>query len=145
MLENLVRQHPESAAARAGLGRLDVLLGRLAEGERHLRAAIAMDDRPLEPHLYLGLVLMQQRRCQEAVPVFRAQPDYGQAHLRLGQCLSRQSRITTKRVRRMFRGRVANAGPLGSLRGVACLPRLIGERKSCRTVAARTGSRTSEC
>ncbi|MFP5379104.1 MAG: tetratricopeptide repeat protein [Vicinamibacteria bacterium] len=91
VLEQLVERHPESVRARAGLGRMYVLVGRFTEGETLLREAIAQDDGPLEPHLYLGFALTQQRRCAEAIPIFRAltarQPDYGQAHLRLGLCL----------------------------------------------------------
>ena len=92
LLEELVRRNPDSAIARAGLGRMLVLVGQFAAAEPHLRQALAIEADQTEVRLYLATAIRQQSRCSEAVVEYRRvidrQPDHAAALLGLGQCLA---------------------------------------------------------
>ena len=69
---------------------------RLAEAERILRRAIALDSKAAHPHWSLGMLYARQGRYAEAVPLFEhllqiAPRDY-QAHLFLGHLYQRTGR-----------------------------------------------------
>ena len=71
---------------------------RLAEAEKLLRRAIALDSKTAHPHWSLGMLYARQGRYAEAVPLFEhllqiAPRDY-QAHLFLGHLYQRTGRQT---------------------------------------------------
>jgi tetratricopeptide (TPR) repeat protein len=93
ILEELVRRYPDSAKARAGLGRMYVLRNLPAEAEVHLREALRLDPSNNEARYHLATSLLRQKKLTEAVTVFRrvveAEPDQADAHLKLAECLHR--------------------------------------------------------
>jgi tetratricopeptide (TPR) repeat protein len=94
LLQQLVRDYPESASAWLGLGRALIKQKRHALAEQALRRAARLDAARVEVQLYLGVALFEQGRPREASAFFRRatelRPDYALAHYNLGQCRKAQ-------------------------------------------------------
>lgn len=90
LIEELVARYPESSKARAGLGRIHLFRGLPVIAESHLREALRMEPELDDARYYLAMSLVEQKRYGEAVTEYQQvvakQPDYADAHLRLGEC-----------------------------------------------------------
>lgn len=91
-----VQLNPANKEARYALGHLYVLQGKLPYAEEQFRAAIKIDETYSEAHTYLGQVLANQDRWDEAIQSYRqalANPLYPTpdlARFHLGRALAHQ-------------------------------------------------------
>ena len=69
-----VQLNPENKEARYALGHVYALQGKLSNAEEQFRAAIKTDETFSEAHTYLGQVLANQDRWDEAIAVLPAGP-----------------------------------------------------------------------
>ncbi len=88
----LVRKYPESASARAALGRWLMALGNLPKAEEMLREATRLDPRRLGALFDLAFTLQRREQYREAADWYRKaiaiQPAYADAHFNLAGCLN---------------------------------------------------------
>ncbi|MGE3978054.1 MAG: tetratricopeptide repeat protein [Nitrospira sp.] len=91
-----VQLNPANKEARYALGHMYALQGKLSYAEEEFRAAIKIDDTYSEAHTYLGQVLANQDRWDEAIQSYRqalANPLYPTpdlARFHLGRALAHQ-------------------------------------------------------
>lgn len=91
-----VQLNPANKEARYALGHVYVLQGKLSHAEEQFRAAVKTDDTYSEAHTYLGQVLANQDRWDEAIQSYRqalANPLYPTpdlARFHLGRALAHQ-------------------------------------------------------
>jgi tetratricopeptide (TPR) repeat protein len=94
LLQELVRDYPDSASAWLGLGRALIQQERYRAAEPALREAARLDPARVEVQFYLGVALFQLGRTRDAADFFRRavqmRPDYALAQYNLGQCLKAQ-------------------------------------------------------
>jgi Tfp pilus assembly protein PilF len=94
--QKAVQLNPGNKEARYGLGHIYFLQGKLPQAEAEFKAAVAIDDSYSEAHNYLGLVLAEQNRWDDAIKSYRralANPLYAtpdKARVNLGIALSHQ-------------------------------------------------------
>jgi tetratricopeptide (TPR) repeat protein len=98
-LEQLVRDHPESAEAWLLLGRRLVGTGQYPAGERVLeQQALRLAPDKIEAWFHLGYAKMGLLKWGEAADCFRQvlrrKPDHAPAHFDLGQCLRNLGELT---------------------------------------------------
>ena len=94
--QQAVQLNPNNKEARYALGHVYALQGKLSYAEEQLRAAIKIDESYSEAHTYLGQVLANQDRWDEAIQSYRVAlanplyptPDLARFHL--GRALAHQ-------------------------------------------------------
>ncbi len=94
--QQAVQLNPQNKEARYALGHVYALQGKLSYAEEQLRAAIKIDESYSEAHTYLGQVLANQDRWDEAIRSYRVAlanplyptPDLARFHL--GRALAHQ-------------------------------------------------------
>jgi len=94
--QKAVQLNPQNKDARYGLGHIYALQGKLALAEEQFREAITIDDNFSEAHTYLGQILANQDRWDEAIKEYRLAlanplyptPDLARYHL--GRALAHQ-------------------------------------------------------
>jgi tetratricopeptide (TPR) repeat protein len=94
LLEQLVRDYPDSASAWLGLGRALIQQERYGAADQALRQAARLDATRVEVQFYLGVARFQRGNTREAAAFFRRatelRPDHALAQYDLGQCLKAQ-------------------------------------------------------
>ena len=104
LMQDTVEKRPRNAKARVALGGHLLGLGRFAEAEGHLRAAIDVPQHPgSDPGLpalgrmYLGSALAAQNKLDEGIQMLEQarsmRPDLGEPHAFLGEAYASQGRL----------------------------------------------------
>jgi tetratricopeptide (TPR) repeat protein len=94
LLQEMVRDYPDSDRAWLWLGRALVQAEEFARAEQALRVALKRKPDLIEAHFYLGVVLFEQGNPHAAAGSFRKatelKPDHAVAHYNLGHCRLRE-------------------------------------------------------
>jgi tetratricopeptide (TPR) repeat protein len=96
LLDQTVRQYPESGAVWLALGRAQLGQNEPQQAERSLRMALAKEPGMVDGSLSLGQALLAQGRTEEAAKQFRhaikLRPNDAEAHSNLAHCLRLQGK-----------------------------------------------------
>ncbi len=90
LIEQVLRDHPDSAEAHLTLAKLMIRSGAFPDAERELRQAVGLNPKLVEGHYLLAGVLAQRKDYAAAersyLRAIELKPAYGLAHYNLGDC-----------------------------------------------------------